>query len=189
MQKIVLLDWSLLSSKVNKIISIIGPRRAGKTTYLFQMMQYLIERGSDIHEFIYINFEDERILPMNAKELQQVLDAYFELYGLSKEPILFLDEVQNVPGWNKFVRRVNDQGLKVIVTGSNSRMLAREIATALRGRTIAYEIFPFSFSEYLKSRNVRVNRKDLYGKRRHLIAQNFSSSVHLIIRHMQKIFF
>jgi len=168
-------DWSALSPKLNKVITVIGPRRAGKTTYLFQMMRHLMEQGASNRDFIYVDFEDTRILPLDTTDLQYVLDAYLEMYGPEKDPVLFLDEVQNVPNWEKFVRRVNDQGLKTIVTGSTSRMLAREMASALRGRTLTYELFPFSFPEYLKSREVDPERQDVYGKGGHVIRQHFEN--------------
>jgi predicted AAA+ superfamily ATPase len=167
------IDHSVLHSTVNKIITIIGARRAGKTTYLFQLIKEFIAAGSKITDFIYINFEDERLLPLRAEDLHLILDAYFELYPDSKSPILFFDEVQNIVGWEKFVRRLNDQGHTIFITGSNARMLAREIATALRGRTLTYEIFPFSFLEFLDSKNIKVEKNIQFSKQRHHIRQLF----------------
>jgi len=106
------IDFSILESPVNKIITIIGPRRAGKTYFLFQIMKKLTAKGVDITDIIYINFEDERLLPMVPEDLQGVLDAYFELYQDKNRPYIFLDEIQNISGWEKFVRRINDQGYK-----------------------------------------------------------------------------
>jgi uncharacterized protein len=89
------------------------------------------------------------------------------------KPYIFLDEIQNISGWEKFVRRINDQGYKIFLTGSNSRMLSREIATALRGRTITYEIFPFSFAEFLAAQRIIFDKNMLYGTMRHRIRRLF----------------
>ncbi len=167
------INLSILNSPVKKIITVIGPRRAGKTSYLFQLMRELITAGTDKTNIIYINFEDERILPLRAEELHLILDAYFELYETAEHPFIFFDEVQNIEGWDKFVRRLNDQGFNIFISGSNSRMLGREIATALRGRTLTYEIFPFSFLEYLDARNIQFDESVIYGKKRHQIRQQF----------------
>ena len=116
-------DFSVLRFPVNKIITIIGPRRAGKTFYMFQIIKRLLSEGNDLTDILYINFEDERILPLGAENLQTILDAYFEMYGDSRHPFIFLDEIQNIDAWETFVRRLNNQGYAVFVTGSNSRLL------------------------------------------------------------------
>jgi hypothetical protein len=167
------IDFPTIHSPVKKVITVIGPRRAGKTFFMFQIMKELIEKGTDITDMIYVNFEDERILPMKASDLQLILDAYFELYEGKNRPLVFFDEIQNLDNWDKFVRRLNDQGLKVFLTGSNSRMLAREIATSLRGRTITYELLPFSFSEFVAAKGLSYDKNSVYGKARHQIRQQF----------------
>jgi predicted AAA+ superfamily ATPase len=163
-------DFSILSFPINKVITIVGPRRAGKTFFLFQIIKKLLERGSDLTDIIYINFEDERILPMKGEQLQSILDAYFELYEKREKPYIFLDEIQNISGWDRFVRSLNDRGLAVFLTGSNSRMLSREIATSLRGRTLTYEVFPFSFKEFLNAKGISLEKNVAYGKKRHKIS-------------------
>jgi len=165
------IDFSILHSPIKKIITIVGPRRAGKTYFLFQIIKKLLTEGVDITDIIYVDFEDERILPMKPEDLHHILDAYFELYTAKSKPLIFFDEIQNINGWNKFVRRLNDQGLNIILTGSNSRMLGHEIATALRGRTLTYEIFPFSFREFLTANEITMERNVMYGKTRHRINQ------------------
>lgn len=162
-----LFDFSILDSPINKIITIIGPRRAGKTYFLYQIIKKLLEQKKHITDILYLNFEDERILPMAGKDLHNILDAYFELYEKKADPILFFDEVQNITGWDRFVRRLNDKGFTIFITGSNSRMLGREIATALRGRTLTYEIFPFSFKEFLTTKGIKPDKNLLYGSLRH----------------------
>jgi len=135
---------------MGKIITLVGPRRAGKTFYLYQVMAGLESRGVARHEMLYINFEDERLELEGDNDL--ILDAYRELYpeqDLSRIH-LFFDEIQELPKWEKFVRRVTDTiSRHVFLTGSNSRLLSREIATSLRGRGISFEVLPLSFAEFL----------------------------------------
>ena len=139
----------------NKIISIVGARRAGKTYLLFQKINELLERGYRIEKILYINFEDERF-DLKKDELDLILQSYRELYpdiDISKVYIVF-DEIQNVDGWERFVRRIYDTISKnIYITGSNSKLLGQEIATSLRGRTLMYEVSPLSFKEFLRFNN------------------------------------
>jgi len=166
-QRLDVMDFSMLNSRLKKIVTIVGPRRAGKTYFLYQVMKEILQAGAGITDILYVNFEDERITPLRAENLQDMLDAYFELYDKKANPFVFLDEVQNVPGWDRFARRLSDAGFRVFITGSNSRMLGREIATSLRGRTITYEVFPFSFREFVGLRGVTLRKDTAYGKTRH----------------------
>jgi len=166
-QRMDVMDFSLLGSRLKKIVTIVGPRRAGKTYFLYQIMTELLQGSFDITDILYVNFEDERITPIKAESLQDMLDAYFELYDGKANPFVFLDEVQNVSGWDRFARRISEAGLRVFITGSNSRMLGREIATSLRGRTITYEVFPFSFKEFIRLRGMKLQKDTRYGKSRH----------------------
>ena len=141
----------------NKIISLIGVRRAGKTFTLIQIMHQLLKKNIKKNKIIYINFEDER-LDLKADELELIIQAYAELYPNNnfKECYIFFDEIQVVENWEKFVRRIYDTLTKnIFITGSNSKLLSREIATSLRGRTLSYEIFPLDFKEFLKFKNVK----------------------------------
>lgn len=126
----------------------VGIRRAGKTYMLYQHIQQLLDEGRDIHEILFINFEDERIADMKKEHLHIVIDAYRELFAY--EPIIFLDEIQDIEGWEHFARRLADEGRRVFITGSNAHMLSREIASTLGGRFLIQEVWPFSFSEYLQ---------------------------------------
>ncbi len=135
---------------LGKIITIIGPRRAGKTWYFFQLMAGLEELEFKRQQFLYLNFEDER-LELEAN-YDQIIDAYLELYPAQKldEIYIFFDEIQELPGWEKYVRRLYDTVTKkIFLTGSNAKMLSKEIATSLRGRSLSFEIMPLSFCEYL----------------------------------------
>jgi predicted AAA+ superfamily ATPase len=109
---------------------------------------------------IYINFEDDRLYPLTLKDLDDLLEGYYELYPDKREEkiYLFLDEIQAVPNWEIYIRRIYDTlNLQIFITGSSAKLLSTEIATNLRGRTISYEIFPFSFKEYLRFKNIDVN--------------------------------
>ncbi len=141
-----------LPSNSNKIISVIGVRRSGKTYLLFKTMQNLINSGVDKKRCIYINFEDERI-DLTKEDLNLIFQAYTELYSDIdlKDTYLFFDEIQNINGWEKFIRRIYDTITKnIFITGSNSKLLGNEIATSLRGRTIKYEVSPLTFKEFIK---------------------------------------
>lgn len=133
--------------KANYVL--VGIRRAGKSCLMIQDMQQRIATGTmRVEDFLYINFEDERTRYMQASELGLILDCYAELFGDHK-PFVYLDEVQVIDGWEQFVRRLADQQYRVMVTGSNAKMLSSEVATTLGGRFIIREVWPFSFTEYL----------------------------------------
>jgi len=142
-----------------KIISLIGVRRSGKSSILFDMINKLREK-CDRDNIIYINFEDDRLYPLELSSLDLLLESYYELYPAKRgeKVYLFLDEVQVVDNWELYVRRVYDtENIHIYVTGSSAKLLSTEIATSLRGRTITYEIFPFSFKEYLQYKEINVN--------------------------------
>jgi len=143
----------------NKIITIIGSRRAGKTYFMYQLMEK-ISRKVGKESILYINFEDER-LDFNRENLKEIIEAYYELYPEKKDIYLFFDEIQNIEGWEKFVRRIYDTVTKkIFITGSSSKLLSKEIATSLRGRTLTYQLFPLSFTEYLFFKNI--DYEDVY---------------------------
>lgn len=132
----------------------VGIRRAGKSYMLYQFIQELLKKGHSINEILFINFEDERIADIKSTELNLILESYSELY--SGEPILFLDELQNVEGWEKFARRLADENRRIFITGSNAHMLSREIATTLGGRYLIREVYPFDFGEYLRYEHINL---------------------------------
>lgn len=126
-------------------VVISGLRRAGKSTLLAQLAHRL---GED--EFYYVNFEDERFLGFEAEDANDLWSRLVELFG--ERPNFLVDEIQNVPGWERFVRRFVDSGLKFYITGSNASLLSRELGTRLTGRYVPIELFPFSFAEFLRFR-------------------------------------
>lgn len=143
----------------DKIITLMGVRRSGKTYHLFDLINRARHIGIANNQLLYINFEDER-LHLKTDELDLVLQAYQELYpNLDLSTCyFFFDEVQEIAGWEMFVDRLYSSISKhVFVTGSNSKLLSREIATALRGRTIPYEIYPLSFAEFVQIQSPGLN--------------------------------
>lgn len=144
---------------IGKIISLVGVRRSGKTYILYQLIDQLLKNISKEY-ILFINFEDER-LDLSAEELDIILQSYRELYPshLLNQCYFIFDEIQNVSGWEKFVRRLYDSISKnIVITGSNAKMLSSEISTSLRGRSISYEVFPLSFKEYLHFKNIPVDQ-------------------------------
>lgn len=150
----------------------VGLRRAGKSYLMYQHIQNLIQQGT-IHKdnILYINFEDERIASVKTEDLDLFLQCYKEMYDV--QPWIFLDEIQNVTGWEKFARRLADSKYRVFITGSNAKMLSKEIYTTLGGRFLAHEVFPFSFPEYLLFHEVVLTRNWEYGDTRIQVVKLF----------------
>jgi predicted AAA+ superfamily ATPase len=130
-------------------VVISGLRRVGKSTLLAQLAHRLGEE-----RFYYVNFEDDRFLGFQAEDANDLYQALVELFGERK--VFIIDEVQNVTGWEHFVRRFMDQGIKFFITGSNASLLSRELGTRLTGRYIPIELFPFSFAEFLSFKEYTV---------------------------------
>ena len=167
----------LLEIPVNskKIVALTGVRRSGKTFQLYNVINRLIKNKIKLKNILYFNFEDERI-DKNTFVLNNIIESYQELYpeiNLGNCYFLF-DEIQNIGGWEKFVRRIYEQISKnIFITGSNSKMLSREISTSLRGRSINYEIYPLNFEEYLNFLDIEINL-------------NFTRSISVIINTFEK---
>lgn len=134
---------------------IVGVRHAGKSYLLYQRVRELVSQGIGWDEILFVDFEDERLAEFNTDDFDLLLECHLELYG--KKPIVFLDEVQNVPYWEKFVRRLADAKYRVYVTGSSAKMLSKDVATTLGGRFFIYDLFPFSFKEYLSAKQVELS--------------------------------
>lgn len=143
-----------------KIITVPGVRRCGKSSlFLLAINQLIREQIVTKEQILFLNFDDER-LNMNADNLDEILQAYRELYpAISlKDVYMFFDEVQMADDWQPFVRRVYEQECRhIFLTGSNSRMLSSELATSLRGRTLQYEEFPLSFNEFCDFTGIDIN--------------------------------
>jgi len=147
-----------LSRNVKKANVFIGMRRVGKTYLMYEHMQEIISLGINKEKLVYINFEDDRLENFSANDFQTILDVYFEIYpNYTKcdDLYFYFDEIQNIKGWEKFIRRLLDkEKISIFITGSSAKLLSKEIATSLRGRCLKTEVFPLSFSEYLKYNNV-----------------------------------
>ncbi len=135
---------------------IVGVRHAGKSYLLYQRVRQLQAAGKGWDEILFVDFEDERLAEFQTEDFNSLLEAHLELYG--KKPVVFLDEVQNIPHWDKFVRRLTDAKYRVYVTGSNAKMLSKEVATTLGGRFFIYDAYPYSFKEYLAAQQVEVKK-------------------------------
>lgn len=150
-------DRLLKFVKTDKIISIVGVRRAGKSTLIKQMAKKLIDEGVDRNNILIINFEEPEFENADVAFLNTIYEAYTEIIRPSGKPFLFLDEIQNVKKWEKFVRSLNERKEAFItVSGSSSKLLSEELATVLTGRQIYFEVFPLSFREFLDFENIQI---------------------------------
>lgn len=146
----------------NMIKVAVGMRRSGKTYFLYQTIHELLNQGVSKEQILLINFEDDRLLPMEAKEMGQLLDTFYSLYpeNHQRQCYFFLDEVQNVTDWHLVVRRYFDsKNIKLYLTGSSAKLLSKEINTSLRGRSLTLEILPYSFQEYLTAHKIKPSQK------------------------------
>lgn len=129
----------------------VGMRRSGKTYALFQRISELLKLGIKKEQILFVDFEDDRLLPMNAKQMGALLDEFFSIYpeNHQRKCYFFLDEVQNVEDWHQVVRRYHlRKNIELTITGSSSKLLSQEIHTSLRGRSLSVEVLPYSFNEY-----------------------------------------
>ncbi|MBT4410351.1 MAG: ATP-binding protein [Bacteroidetes bacterium] len=155
-------------TSTKQVVVISGIRRCGKSSLL-----YLIKEEMNLSEeqYCYFNFDDERILT-DVSILESIYNLHIEIYG--REPILFLDEIQNIENWEKFVNRIYERGIKVFITGSNASLLSSEIATSLTGRNKQIELFPFSFAEFLRFNGKSYNLDRLSSKSKSFLIQDFT---------------
>jgi len=140
---------------------ILGPRRSGKTYYLYSLVKKLLNRGISKERILYVNFEDPKLVAMELSDLSALLAVFYEIYPNNKnrKVWLFFDEIQNIDNWESFVRGILDkEQAYVFLSGSSSKLLSTEIATCLRGRTLSNLILPFSFGEFLKQRKISFSK-------------------------------
>lgn len=147
-----------------EIIIITGVRRGGKSSLMRLISNDLIEKYDILQDnILYLNFEDERFTYFDINDFEQVYEIFLELYHPVGRKYFFLDEIQNVKGWEKWLNRLYEfEDLKIFVTGSNATLLSSEIATALTGRNRQLIVYPFSFNEFLSLRNYSITEKDFY---------------------------
>jgi predicted AAA+ superfamily ATPase len=145
------LDIPLNSTRA---VTIIGLRRSGKTFYLYQTIEKLLNEGIDKSRIIYINFEDERLLDFKTEDFTKIIELYHKRNQDGKIGYLFFDEIQNIRGWETFIRRILEKGkFRIFITGSSAKLLSAEIATGLRGRSLSFHLLPLSFKEFLALRD------------------------------------
>lgn len=161
----------VLEKNVNYVL--VGLRRAGKTTLLYKRVQDLIKSGVEWNQIIYINFDDERLIEFGVEDFEDIVLVAEELS--TNEHYFYFDEIQNIDGWEKFAIRLANQGYKVDITGSNAKMLSKEVEAKLGGRYISKEIMPYSFSEFLKANGIEKNGYSVkeIGKVNYLLNQYF----------------
>ncbi len=154
----------------------IGVRRSGKSTYMFQAMEQLFSKGIPRQNILYLNFFDDRLHNLQQGSLGLITEAYYSLYPEKKSNetvYCFFDEIQAVPGWEPFIDRLlRTEKCEVYLTGSSARMLSKEIATQMRGRALSWEMFPFSFREFLDYKGIE-SEGALSTKRRLLVQKAF----------------
>lgn len=146
-----------LEIPIKRAITILGPRRSGKTYYLYSLIKNLLKKGIKKERILYINFEDPKLVALSLSDLSVFLEVFYEIYPQNKNQKvwLFFDEIQNIKNWELFVRNILDkEKAYIFISGSSSKLLSKEIATSLRGRTLNYLILPFSFKEFLKLKNI-----------------------------------
>ncbi|HEX3008371.1 MAG TPA: AAA family ATPase, partial [Bacteroidales bacterium] len=138
----------------NQIIVLSGVRRCGKSTLLQEI------RSKSIENKYYLNFDDDRLIHFKVDDFQFLYELFIEIFGVQSN--FFFDDIQNIPGWERFIRRLHDNGKKVFVTGSNASMLSRELGTHLTGRFYQFELFPFSFKEVLFFKGKTFQKEEVY---------------------------
>jgi len=131
-----------------QVIVVSGIRRCGKSTLLHILRKNLKEGD------YYINFDDDRLVPFSISDFDTLIEAFIELYGV--QSTFYFDEIQNIEGWERFVRRLHNAHKKVIVTGSNAKLLSAELGTHLTGRHITLNLYPFSFPEYIQFKDKEI---------------------------------
>ncbi len=180
-KQIIISNQELIKEKqlINRAISleknanyvIIGPRRAGKTYLLHQIIKNRYKEN--LERVLYLNFEDERLFELNYKSLNLIIESYSELFD--HKPHLFFDEIQNIKHWEKFVRRLADEEYTIFITGSNSTMLSNQIASTLGGRFMIKELLPLSFNEFLTFNDVKLDKHYQLGAKATIIKRLFNS--------------
>lgn len=147
-----LVERELRIAETKKIKSLIGPRRAGKTYFMYQQMKRLLANGIKKESILYLNFEDPRLSGITFRDIRELIKLHWQLHpaSLNEKLHIFIDEPQDVDNWEQAVRALHDEGFDIYLSGSSSKLLSSEIATSLRGRTLAYTILPFSFREFLR---------------------------------------
>lgn len=149
--------------RLKRILAIVGPRRAGKTYFMYQLIQSLLDTGRwTKQDILFLDFEDYRLTGFSPSEVEELFAVFQQLAGQYPQ-FLFFDEVQRLPNWSRVLRTLHNQHrFRIIISGSNSQLLGREVATELRGRYEDVMMLPFSFEEYLHYRGISYSKAAVY---------------------------
>jgi len=160
--------------KQREILVISGVRRSGKSSLMKLICNDLIKEDKiSKNNVMYLNFEDERFIEFNHADFEPLVETFLEIYQPQNQMFFFLDEIQNINGWEKWVNRIYEfENTKIFVTGSNASLLSSEISTALTGRNRQINIFPFSFKEFLSLKGFKKNKEDLYLREKRVQLKN-----------------
>jgi predicted AAA+ superfamily ATPase len=158
-------ELEIYNLKTKKANVLVGPRKAGKTYFLYSLMK-------KYKNPVLINFEDNLLVGLGNQDLNKILEYSKELFG-REELSFFFDEIQNITDWERFILSLLNEGYEVYATGSNSKLLSKEIATSLRGKSLSYLILPFSFKEFLKLKNTELTKNFQYSNKIHDIKRYF----------------
>ena len=166
--------------ETKEIILLKGVRRSGKSTLMAQIIRYLLEQGKSPQQVLRINLEEPLLAAESSIELlERIYRVYRDQVNPSGRCYLFLDEIQNIPQWEKWVRgRSETEDVKMVVAGSSSRLLSREAGTKLTGRHISFEIVPLSFVEFIRFNELTVKSKEEYYLQKSTIRQLFTAYMH-----------
>jgi len=145
------------------VIILSGMRRCGKSVLLHQFRIQQPEKN------YYLNFDDDRLQSFSIEDFETLYECFLELYG--EEHTFYFDEIQNIEGWERFIRRLHDYGNKIYITGSNANLLSQELGTRLTGRYIQIELFPASFLEFLRFKNISYSQDDFYDRKKAILLQ------------------
>ncbi len=158
-----------------EVVIISGVRRAGKSSLMKLICDDLIKKNNiPINNILYLNFDDERFIEFNHTDFEVLLETYIELYQPKDKKYFFLDEIQNIKGWERWVNRIYEfEDIKIFVSGSNSTLLSSEIATALTGRNRQFETFPFSFREFLDLKKHKYSDTDFFHRENKIKLKNY----------------
>tara|TARA_Y100000294_G_scaffold55359_1_gene52229 strand:- start:868 stop:2109 length:1242 start_codon:yes stop_codon:yes gene_type:complete len=157
--------------KTKQIVLISGIRRCGKSSLLYLIKKKIKTIENNI---LYFNFDDERLNGFTSLDFNKIFELHLELFNSKiEEIIMFVDEIQNMDGWEKFLNRMYERGIKIFATGSNAKLLSSEIATSLTGRNMIISLYPFSFKEFLKFNGIDYDHKLISTQKRSKIISTF----------------
>ncbi|KPA13330.1 ATPase AAA [Candidatus Magnetomorum sp. HK-1] len=161
--------------KTSQVVVISGIRRCGKSSLLYLIKNLMHIKKEHI---IYFNFEDERLINFQIEDFNELYALHIELFRPDTSKIVwFLDEIQNIPNWEKFVNRMYEKGMKIFVTGSNATLLSSEISTTLTGRNMTIYLMPFSFKEYLRFKNISYSKTIMTTEQQAMLTGEFTKYI------------